>query len=37
MSACGLSASDTIKQVSVFLEVDGVNGQDNIVDLSYPY
>lgn len=37
MSACGLSASDTIKQVSVFVEVDGVRGEVNIVDLSYPY
>jgi hypothetical protein len=37
MSACGLSASDRIRYVSVFLEVDGVNGEVNIVDLSYPY
>ena len=37
MSACGLSSSDAIQQVNVFVEVDGVNGEDNIVLLSYPY
>ena len=37
MSACGLSALDTIKQVSVFLEVGGVNGEDTIDDFSFPY
>ncbi len=37
MSACGLSSSDQIKAVNQFLEVDGVNGEENIVLLVYPY
>jgi hypothetical protein len=37
MSACGLSSSDTIKQVDIFLEVSGTNGEENIVLLTYPY
>ncbi|MGB6198570.1 MAG: IPT/TIG domain-containing protein [Candidatus Acidiferrales bacterium] len=37
MSACGLSASDAIASVQIFLEVDGVNGEQNLVDLGYPY
>jgi hypothetical protein len=37
MSACGLSSSDAIQQVGVFVEVDGVNGEESIVLLSYPY
>jgi len=35
MSFCGLNTA--IQQVEVFVEVDGVNGEDNIVLLSYPY
>jgi hypothetical protein len=37
MSACGLAASDAITAVGVFLEVSGTNGEDIIVQLSYPY
>jgi hypothetical protein len=37
MSACGAGLSGPIKQVSVFLEIDGVNGEEGIVDLTYPY
>jgi hypothetical protein len=37
MSACGLNASVQIQQVNVFLEVEGVNGEQNLVALVYPY
>jgi len=37
MSGCGLSTSDAIAEVQIFLEVDGVNGEVNLVELSYPY
>jgi hypothetical protein len=37
MSACGLSTSDAIAEVQIFLEVDGANGEVNLVELSYPY
>lgn len=37
MSACGLGAGVQIQQVNVFLEVSGVNGEDNLVALVYPY
>jgi hypothetical protein len=35
MSFCGVSGA--IQQVTIFLEVDGVNGEDNIVSINYPY
>jgi hypothetical protein len=35
MSACGLS--DAIAAVQIFLEVDGVNGEEAFDELSYPY
>ncbi len=37
MSACGGGLSGPIQQVSVFLEIGGVNGEDAIVDLTYPF
>jgi len=37
MSACGLSSADAIAFVQVFLEVTGTNGEDNLVELLYPY
>jgi hypothetical protein len=37
MSACGGGLSGAIQQVSVFLEIDGVNGEEGIVDLTYPF
>jgi len=37
MSACGGGLSGAIQQLSVFLEIDGVNGEEGIVDLTYPF
>jgi len=37
MSACGLSASDQIQGINVFLEITGTNDEDALDELSYPY
>lgn len=37
MSACGLSSSDAITGVVVYLQVQGANGEVNLVSLTYPY
>jgi hypothetical protein len=37
MSACGGGLSGAIQFVHVFVEVQGVNGENNIVLLGYPY
>jgi hypothetical protein len=37
MSACGLNPSVQIQQVNVFLGVNGVHGEENLVALIYPY
>ncbi|HZB87776.1 MAG TPA: hypothetical protein VE291_03870 [Terracidiphilus sp.] len=37
MSACGLSASDAIQQVNLFLNITGADGENNITAIVYPY
>jgi hypothetical protein len=37
MSACGLNPGVPIAHVNVFLQVEGVNTEDNIVMVAYPY